>query len=221
VEEASGTGGSGLRYRYVVRISEADVGQRVVVRWRRPVVAGPDEVADALGILESADGGAFAVRDRHGNLIVIPRERAMAARVVPHHGKERHGGRAMSSVVDANKAVVRRLVGEVFNGGRMDVVDALYSPELAPAAKRWIAPFRAAFPDVHLEIVELIAEGDKVAGRFSCSGTHQGTWRGHPATGRRFERIAEVYIFQFRDGRIVGAWGLEDTLRRLQQLGLA
>jgi hypothetical protein len=46
--------------------------------------AGPDEVADVLGILESADGGAFAVRDRHGNLIVIPRERAMAAKVVPH-----------------------------------------------------------------------------------------------------------------------------------------
>jgi predicted ester cyclase len=103
----------------------------------------------------------------------------------------------------------------------MDVVDELYSPELAPAVKRWIAPFRAAFPDVQLEIVDLIAEGDKVVGRFSCSGTHQGTWRGHPATGRRFERIAEVYIFQFGHSRIVGAWGLEDTLRRLQQLGLA
>jgi hypothetical protein len=84
VEETPGTGGSGLRYRYLVRISETDVGQRVVVRWRRPVVAGPDEVADVLGILESADGEAFGVRDRHGNLIVVPRERAMAARVVPY-----------------------------------------------------------------------------------------------------------------------------------------
>jgi hypothetical protein len=221
VEEAPGTGSSGLRYRYLVRISETDVGQRVVVRWRRPVVAGPDEVADVLGILESADGEAFGVRDRHGNLIVIPGERAMAARVVPHRRKERDGGRAMGSVVDANKAVVRRLVDEVLNGGRVDVVDELYSPELAPAAKRWIAPFRGAFPDVQMEIVDLIAEGDKVVGRFSCSGTHQGTWRGHPATGRRFGRIAEVYIFQFGHGRIVGAWGLEDTLRRLQQLGLA
>jgi hypothetical protein len=92
VEEAPGTGSSGLRYRYLVRISEADVGQRVVVRWRRPVVAGPDEVADVLGILESADVEAFGVRDRHGNLIVIPGERAMAARVVPHRGKERDEG---------------------------------------------------------------------------------------------------------------------------------
>ena len=84
MEETPGTGGSGLRYRYLVRISETDVGQRVVVRCRRPVVAGPDEVADVLGILESADGEAFGVRDRHSNLIVVPRERAMAARVVPY-----------------------------------------------------------------------------------------------------------------------------------------
>jgi predicted ester cyclase len=64
--------------------------------------------------------------------------------------------------------VVRRLVDEVFNGGRLEVIDKLYAPELAAAAKRWITPFRASFPDVHMEIVELIAEGDKVVGRFTC-----------------------------------------------------
>jgi hypothetical protein len=85
VEDAPDRPGTpgGLRYRYVVRITSADVGQRVVVRWRRPVVAGPDEVADVLGTLESADGEAFRVRDRHGELIVIPRERALAAKVIP------------------------------------------------------------------------------------------------------------------------------------------
>jgi predicted ester cyclase len=64
--------------------------------------------------------------------------------------------------------VVRRLVDEVFNGGRLEVIDKLYAPELAAAAKRWITPFRASFPDVHMEIVELTAEGDKVVGRFTC-----------------------------------------------------
>jgi predicted ester cyclase len=59
-----------------------------------------------------------------------------------------------------------------------------------------------------------------VVGRFTCSATHQGTWRGHPATGRRFENIAEVYIFRIRDGKIVHAWGLEDTYTRMRQLGL-
>jgi hypothetical protein len=59
---------------------------------------------------------------------------------------------------------VRRLVGEILNGGHPEVIDELYTPELAPAARRWIAPFRASFPDVRMEIVELIAEGDKVVG---------------------------------------------------------
>ena len=62
---------------------------------------------------------------------------------------------------EANKAVVRRLVAEVFNGGRLEVIDQLYAPELAGAAKRWITPFRASFPDVHMELVERVGEGDK------------------------------------------------------------
>jgi predicted ester cyclase len=123
-------------------------------------------------------------------------------------------------VSEANKRIVRRLVDEVFNGGHLEVIDELYAPELAGAAKRWIAPFRASFPDVHMEIVELIAEGDKVVGRFTCSATHLGAWLGHAPTGRRFERVDEVSIFRFCDGRIVHAWSLEDTLGRLRQLGL-
>jgi predicted ester cyclase len=90
-----------------------------------------------------------------------------------------------------------------------------------PAARRWIAPFRASFPDVRMEIVELIAEGDKVVGRFTCSATQLGSWLGQASTGRRFERVDEVAIFRFRDGKIVHAWSLEDTLGRLKQLGLA
>jgi predicted ester cyclase len=122
--------------------------------------------------------------------------------------------------LDTNKAVVRRLVEEVFNAGRLEVIEELYAPELAKAAKRWIAPFRASFPDVRMEVVELIAEGDKVAGRFTCSATHLGPWLGQAPTGRRFERVDEVWIFRLRDGRIVNVWSLEDTLGRLRQLGL-
>jgi predicted ester cyclase len=123
-------------------------------------------------------------------------------------------------VTEANKAVVRRLVEEVFNGGHLEVIDELYAPELAGAAKRWITPFRASFPDVHMELVELIAEGDKVVGRFTCSATHLGEWLSQAPTGRRFEGVDEVWILRFRDGRIVHVWSLEDTLDRLRQLGL-
>lgn len=122
---------------------------------------------------------------------------------------------------ELNKATIRRLVEEVLNGGRMELIEELYSAELAPGARRWIAPFRAAFPDLHMDVVDLIAEDDKLVGRFTCSATHRGTWRGHAATGRRFERIDEVYIYRLREGRIVHAWGLEDTLKRMTQLGLA
>jgi predicted ester cyclase len=122
--------------------------------------------------------------------------------------------------LDGDKAVVRRFITEVMNEGRLDVVDDLCARELAPATKAWITPFRSSFPDIHMEIVELIAEGTKVAGRFTCSGTHLGEWRGHPGSGRRFENVDEVYIFDLRDERIIDAWGLEDVQARIDQLGL-
>lgn len=125
-----------------------------------------------------------------------------------------------ASVLEQNKDIVRRLAEEVLDGGRMDSIDELYSPSLAAAAKRWIAPFRSSFPDFQMKIIDLIAEEDKVVGRFACSGTHLGEWRGFAPTGRSFVDVDEVYIFWLREGRIVRAWGIEDTLGRLEQLGL-
>ena len=124
------------------------------------------------------------------------------------------------TVSEENKAVVRRLVDEVLNAGQMEVIDEFYAPALTEEAKRWIAPFRASFPDVHMKIIDLISEGDQVVGRFTCSGTHLGEWLGYAPTGRRFEAIDEVSIYRFRDGRIVETWGFEDNLGRLEQLGL-
>jgi predicted ester cyclase len=119
-----------------------------------------------------------------------------------------------------NKAIVARLIDEVINAGHLEVIEEIYAPELAPAARRWIEPFRTAFPDVHMETVELLAEGDGVAGRFRCSGTNLGMWRGKEPTERRMHDIDEVYFFTIRDGLITEAWGLEDTAKRIRQLGL-
>jgi predicted ester cyclase len=126
----------------------------------------------------------------------------------------------MTPELDRNKATVQRLVEEVLNGGRLDVIADLYAPEAAARAREWIAPFRASFPDVRMEIMELIAEGDTVVGRFACTATHTGPWLGHPPTGRRFERIDEIGIYRLRHGKISRTWSLEDNLTRLQQLGL-
>jgi predicted ester cyclase len=73
---------------------------------------------------------------------------------------------------------------------------------------------------MRMEVVELVAEGERVVGRFHCSATHLGRWRGHAPTGRRFEGVDEVGFFTVRDGRIATAWALEDSLDRLRQLGL-
>jgi predicted ester cyclase len=126
----------------------------------------------------------------------------------------------MTAELERNKATVRRLVEEVMNGGRLEVIDEVYAPEAAPGAHDWIAPFRASFPDVRMEIVELIAEGDTVVGRFTCTATHTGVWLDHPPSGHRFDRVDEVGIYRLRHARITCAWTLEDNLSRLRQLGL-
>jgi hypothetical protein len=71
-------------YRMEVRLTAADVGHRVVVRWRRPTATGTgDEIADVLGILEAADGTSFGVRKESGELVTIPLDRALAGKTVP------------------------------------------------------------------------------------------------------------------------------------------
>lgn len=121
---------------------------------------------------------------------------------------------------DEPNAVVRRLIDEVINGGRLEVIEEIYAPAKADAAHRWIEPFRRSFPDVQMETVELLSQGSRVVGRFRCSGTHLGDWRGIAPTGKRFHGVDEVYFFTVEDGRISDAWGLEDTAKRLRQLGL-
>ena len=120
--------------------------------------------------------------------------------------------------VEANKRPVSTVVAEIVNGGDLDAIDRLYAAEIAGAARAWVAPFRESFPDVHMEIVALVAEGDVVVGHFRCSGTHTGRWMGRPGTGRSFRNVREVYWFTVRDGRVVDWWGLEDDDDRRRQL---
>ena len=72
-----------MRFRLEVRLTPADVGRRVVVRWRRPAPGGGDQVADVLGILEDAGAESFAVRTSGGELVLIPAGRALAGKVIP------------------------------------------------------------------------------------------------------------------------------------------
>jgi predicted ester cyclase len=119
-----------------------------------------------------------------------------------------------------SKQLVRRLVDEAVRNRNLDVLDQIAADEFAEIAKRWVSPFQSAFPDFEMEIVELIAEGEKVVAHFKCSGTQRGEWLGVPATGRRFENVDEVYIFHVQGGKLVSALGVEDNLSRMRQLGI-
>ena len=130
-----------------------------------------------------------------------------------------------------NKTLIRRLVDEVYNEGNLDVVDELVAPDVfnhaaVPEHQHGIAGFRHLIEwvrefssDVHYDIDDIIAEGDKVAVRMTQSGTHTGTIRGIPPTGKRFS-AEYVHWFRLADGKVAELWALTDHLSRLQQLGL-
>jgi predicted ester cyclase len=123
--------------------------------------------------------------------------------------------------IERNRDLVRRLV-EIVNARDFDSIDEVATGQVAAAAKRWVDPFGASFPDFQMEVVDVVAEEDKVLGCFKCSGTHEGEWLGHPPTGRRFEGVDELYVFGIEDGKLATARVVvEDNLGRLRQLGLA
>jgi predicted ester cyclase len=115
------------------------------------------------------------------------------------------------------KALVQRLVDDVINANNPDALDDIATPALARVLRRAFGQFRAAFPDWHQEIIELVAEDSTVVARFRCIGTHNGPWQGLPPTGRPM-RIDEVYFFRVTNSRLSRVWGLEDTWTRHQQL---
>ena len=121
---------------------------------------------------------------------------------------------------EQNKLLIQRLVEEAVNQGHLDVLAEVADGEFAQAARQWVGPFREAFPDFSMEIVDLVAEEEKVAAHFRCSGTHLGEWMGRPPSGRRFQDVDEIYIFRVRNGKLTDATGVEDNLNRMRQLGL-
>ena len=89
----------------------------------------------------------------------------------------------------------------------------------AEALKEVFAKLHQVFPDLEVTVEDLIAEGDKVVGRNSVAGTHQGEYMGFRPTGKSVV-YNEIFIFRFEDGRIAETWGVVDVFSQLKQLGL-
>jgi predicted ester cyclase len=131
---------------------------------------------------------------------------------------------------EKNKEIVRRFNKEGVENGNEKVFDELLSKEFldrsappgTPTGPEGIVYFitkilRPAIPDIAVEIHDQIAEGDKVTTRKTFHGTHQGTFVGIPATGRRVS-IDVVDIVRLRDGQYVEHWVASNFSEVLAQL---
>lgn len=87
------------------------------------------------------------------------------------------------------------------------------------SARQLAAAFRSAFPDLHTTFDDAVAEGDKVAYRWTASGTHEGELMGIPPTGNRMT-ITGTAIARISGGKIEEGWQNFDALGRMQQLGV-
>jgi steroid delta-isomerase-like uncharacterized protein len=76
-----------------------------------------------------------------------------------------------------------------------------------------------AFPDLQLDVKDLIGEDDKVVARIVVTGTHRGDYMGVEPTGKSIA-YDEIFIFRFADGRVVETWGVVDVYAQMKQLGV-
>ena len=139
----------------------------------------------------------------------------------------------MASQTTGNKAAFRRL-HEAFNSGDADLIskmiDEVVEPDVrirtplpvqatgAEALKQVWAMLLRAYPDLHVTVEDLIAEGDRVVSRNVVTGTHQGEYMGVPPTGNSVT-YNEIFVFRFAGGRISETWGVVDVLAQMRQLG--
>jgi steroid delta-isomerase-like uncharacterized protein len=131
-----------------------------------------------------------------------------------------------------NKAIVRRLFTELWNNGNLLVADELFAPNYAhydpstpdfgrgpDSEKKRAALYRTAFPDLHLTIEDVIAEGETVMTRWSCRGTHKGDLNGIAPTGKHIT-ITGLTVARVSNGKIVEGYVNWDALGLMQQLGV-
>ena len=84
--------------------------------------------------------------------------------------------------------------------------------------KQFIAAVINAFPDIHHNILDVVAEGDKVAVRFTITGTHKGEYQGIPPTGKEVS-IDCINFLTVLNGKIVEEWSNSDMMGLMQQIG--
>jgi len=133
---------------------------------------------------------------------------------------------------EESKAVMRRIIDEIWNKGDLTTVDehiaanwVFYGPggrevKGQEGFKQIVAMLRNAFPDLHMTIEDMIAEGDMVAVRYMMRGTFKGELMGMAPTGNQFTMTSALFI-RFEDGKEVEVREIYDQLTVFQQLGVS
>jgi predicted ester cyclase len=132
--------------------------------------------------------------------------------------------------VEGNKAVIQRIVEEVYNKGNLAMADRITESNFVahfPGMelkgledyKRMISGMLTAFPDLCFTIDDIFSEGDKAAVRYTMTATHKGEFMGIAPTGKNVT-ITGISITRFEDGKQVESWGIMDNLGMMQQLGI-
>jgi steroid delta-isomerase-like uncharacterized protein len=132
---------------------------------------------------------------------------------------------------EQNKTLARRFYDEVMNKKNLNAIDELGSPDFvdhsampgqAPGlkgVKESTEMFLKAFPDMKMNVEEIIAEKDIVAARVSGTGTHKGEFMGAPATGKRVS-FHGIDMIRFKGGKVVEVWHYGDDATLMAQLGV-
>jgi predicted ester cyclase len=133
----------------------------------------------------------------------------------------REGGRVeerSTEMSEQNKQVVRDYYERVLNGRDLAAVAEFFVDErLVEGVKGGCFRYFEAFPDLHVALDDIIAEGDRVFVRSTMTGTHDGEYKGIPATGRHVA-AESAEIFRVEEGRFVGYWCLTNVAGLMRQL---
>jgi predicted ester cyclase len=126
--------------------------------------------------------------------------------------------RFLDAINSADLEVISKAIDESIDpNGRFHPAPA--GVTVVQAQKRIWEVLLRAFPDIHVELDDLLAHGDKVVARQTVTGTNSGEYRGRPPTGRSVS-YHEIFIARFADGWVTELWGVVDVYSQLQQLGL-
>jgi steroid delta-isomerase-like uncharacterized protein len=217
-------------------------GEKVGMRWTINAThqgdlagmpaTGTQVVWTGMTMIHLADGKVVEMWWSHDHLGLFQQ-----LGVIPPMGREDFTWGTPSEVTGdpgdpaANKEIFYRTINDFWNQGDEGVIDELYAVDYLghdPSGlhgatleefKQSAAGLFTAFPDFHLVLNDEIVEGDKIAKRWTVTGTHKGELMGIPPTENHIT-ITGISFYRIADGKIVETWWSSDALGMLQQLGV-